>query len=122
MAADQPYPSKPIKLVVPGSPGGATDILGRMIAKGLTERIGQTVVVENQAGAGGNIGTTSFVRQEPDGSTLLVATSSTSAANPHLYKQLGFDRSEERRVGKECVSTCRSRWSPDHKKNKHNRT
>ncbi|AEC20809.1 hypothetical protein PT7_2269 [Pusillimonas sp. T7-7] len=91
MAADQPYPSKPIKLVVPWSPGGATDILGRMIAKGLTERIGQTVVVENQAGAGGNIGTTSFVRQEPDGYTLLVATSSTNAANPHLYKQLGFD-------------------------------
>ncbi|MCC2595361.1 tripartite tricarboxylate transporter substrate binding protein [Pusillimonas sp. MFBS29] len=91
VAAEETYPSKPIKLVVPWSPGGATDVLGRMIAKGLTERIGQTVVVENQAGAGGNIGTTSFVRQKPDGYTLLVATSSTNAANPHLYKQLGFD-------------------------------
>ncbi|MBN7119924.1 bugT protein [Pseudomonas oleovorans] len=85
------YPAASIKLVVPWAPGGATDILGRVLAKSLTERIGQTVVVENRAGAGGNIGTSSFVREKADGYTLLVATSSTNAANPHLYKNLGFD-------------------------------
>ncbi|MCD0502111.1 Bug family tripartite tricarboxylate transporter substrate binding protein [Bordetella petrii] len=94
-AAEAAYPSAPIKLVVPWSPGGATDVLGRLIAKGLTERIGQTVVVENHAGAGGNIGTAAFVRAKPDGYTLLVATSSTNAANPHLYKQLGFDPAKD---------------------------
>lgn len=91
VAAPSGYPSAPVKLIVPWSPGGATDILGRLIAKGLSERVGQPVVVDNRAGAGGNIGTSSFVREKADGYTLLVATSSTNAANPHLYKQLGFD-------------------------------
>ena len=89
VAAD--YPDHPIKLVVPWSPGGATDVLGRILAKGLTEQIGQTVVVENKAGAGGNIGTAAFVREKADGYALIVITSSTNAANPHLYKRLGFD-------------------------------
>lgn len=90
-AAAATFPEGPIKMVVPWSPGGATDVLGRFIAKGLSERIGQPVVVENRAGAGGNIGTATFTRERADGYTLLVATSSTNAANPHLYKQLGFD-------------------------------
>ncbi|WP_353151568.1 tripartite tricarboxylate transporter substrate binding protein [Pollutimonas bauzanensis] len=84
------YPERAIKLIVPWAPGGATDVLGRFIAKGLSERIGQPVVVENRSGAGGNIGTSAFVREKADGYTLLVATSSTNAANPYLYKQLGF--------------------------------
>ncbi len=84
------YPERPIKMVVPWAPGGATDVLGRFVAKGLSERIGQPVVIENRGGAGGNIGTAAFVREKADGYTLLVATSSTNAANPHLYKQLGF--------------------------------
>ncbi|GAB2895855.1 Bug family tripartite tricarboxylate transporter substrate binding protein [Paralcaligenes ginsengisoli] len=88
-AAD--FPDHAIQLVVPWAPGGATDVIGRFIAKGLSERIGQAVVVNNKAGAGGNIGTTSFVREKPDGYTLLVVTSSTNAANPHLYSHLGFD-------------------------------
>lgn len=84
------YPGKPLHLVVPWPPGGATDAIGRVIAHSLTERLGQMVIVENKPGAGGNIGTEQFVRSAPDGYTLLMATSSTNAANPHLYSRLGF--------------------------------
>jgi len=89
------FPEHAIKLVVPWSPGGATDVLGRILAKGLTAQLKQTVVVENKAGAGGNIGTSAFVREKADGYSLLVATSSTNAANPHLYKRLGFDAQKD---------------------------
>ncbi len=91
----QSYPERPIKLVVPWPPGGATDSLARLLAQRLTERLGQTVIVDNKAGAGGNIGTASFVREKADGYTLLMATSSTNAANPHLYSRLGFDASKD---------------------------
>ncbi|WP_315137942.1 tripartite tricarboxylate transporter substrate binding protein [Achromobacter marplatensis] len=91
----QSYPERPIKLVVPWPPGGATDALGRLLAQRLTERLGQTVIVDNKAGAGGNIGTAAFVREKADGYTLLMATSSTNAANPHLYSRLGFDAAKD---------------------------
>lgn len=87
----QVYPSQAIRLIVPWPPGGATDAIARFIAQPLSARLGQTVVVDNKPGAGGNIGTEQFVRAKADGYTLLMATSSTNAANPHLYKQLGFD-------------------------------
>lgn len=89
--AQSTYPEKPIQLVVPWAPGGATDIIGRLIAQQLTGRLGQPVVVENKAGAGGNIGTAAFVREKPDGYTLLMTTSSTHGINTHLYSRPGFD-------------------------------
>jgi len=66
-----------------------------MLAQRLTEKLGQTVIVDNKAGAGGNIGTAAFVREKADGYTLLMATSSTNAANPHLYSRLGFDPAKD---------------------------
>jgi tripartite-type tricarboxylate transporter receptor subunit TctC len=94
-ASAQTYPDRPVRLVVPWPPGGATDALGRMLAQRLTEKLGQTVIVDNKAGAGGNIGTAAFVREKADGYTLLMATSSTNAANPHLYARLGFDPAKD---------------------------
>jgi tripartite-type tricarboxylate transporter receptor subunit TctC len=91
----QGYPNQVIRLVVPWPPGGATDAIGRVIAQSLTEKLGQMVIVENKPGAGGNIGTEQFVRTKPDGHTLLMATSSTNAANPHLYSRLGFNPAKD---------------------------
>jgi len=85
------YPDKPIRLIVPWAPGGATDVIGRMVGQQLAERLGQPVVIENRSGAGGNIGTASFVREKPDGYTLLMTTSSTHGINSHLYANPGFD-------------------------------
>jgi tripartite-type tricarboxylate transporter receptor subunit TctC len=87
----QSYPEKSIRLVVPWPAGGGADAVGRAVAHALTTELGKTVYVENVAGAGGNIGTQQFIRSAPDGYTLLLATSSTNAANPYLYKKTGFD-------------------------------
>ncbi len=87
----QAYPAKPIRLIVPWPAGGGADAVGRVLGEALRAQLGQSVVVDNIAGAGGNIGTQQFVRQPPDGYTLLLATSSTNSANPHLYKKTGFD-------------------------------
>lgn len=90
-AQAQTYPEKSIRLIVPWPAGGAADAVGRAVAQALTGELGKAVFVENVAGAGGNIGTQQFIRTAPDGHTLLLATSSTNAANPHLYKKTGFD-------------------------------
>ena len=87
----QDYPSKPIRLVIPYAPGGATDILGRSIAQKLGELLGQTVIVENKGGAGGNIGADSVAKAAPDGYTLLMGTIGTHAINPSLYPKMPFD-------------------------------
>ena len=83
-AADT-YPSKPIRLIIAFPPGGSTDIVGRMIAQKLSERLGKPVVAENRGGAGGTIGMEMVAKSEPDGYTLLW-TSSAIAINPLLYK------------------------------------
>ena len=87
----QTYPSKPIRMIVPFTPGGTTDILARTVGQKMTEDWGQPVVIENRPGAGGNIGSELVAKAPPDGYTLLMGTISTHAINPSLYKRLPFD-------------------------------
>ena len=89
--AQDNYPNKPIRFVVPFVAGGPTDIQGRMLGEKLAQRLGQPVVVDNRGGAGGNIGMEITVKAPPDGYTLVIATVGTWAVNPHLYKNLSFD-------------------------------
>jgi tripartite-type tricarboxylate transporter receptor subunit TctC len=94
-AAQQPWPSRAITLVVPFAAGGATDILGRLLGQGLSTRLGQLVVVENRPGAGGGVGATAVAKASPDGYTLLLGAVSTHAINPSLYKSLGYDAAKD---------------------------
>ena len=89
-AAADPYPVKPIRLIVPYAAGGTGDIVGRLVAGKLGEVIGQTVIVENRPGAGGNIGAEATVRAAPDGYTVVIAATSL-ASNPSLQKKMPFD-------------------------------
>jgi tripartite-type tricarboxylate transporter receptor subunit TctC len=88
--AQAPYPSKPVRLIIPFPPGGSNDIVGRMVATQLAERLGQQVVVDNRGGAGGIIGTELAARAAPDGYTLLLV-SVAYAYNTSLYKKLPYD-------------------------------
>jgi tripartite-type tricarboxylate transporter receptor subunit TctC len=89
--SSSPYPSKPIRLVVPFTPGGVTDTSGRLIAEFLSRRLGQQVVVDNKPGASGNIGTQQVAAAEPDGYTLLLAFDGTMVINPHLFERIPFN-------------------------------
>src|SRR3954454_3839224 len=86
-AAAQAYPARTIKLIVPYPAGGTTDLLGRLVADQLKNGVGATVVVENKPGAGTTLGAEQVARSEPDGYTLLMATSTTLAINKTLYKR-----------------------------------
>jgi tripartite-type tricarboxylate transporter receptor subunit TctC len=85
------YPNKVIRLVVPFAPGGVTDTSGRIVAEGLSKELGQQVVVENRAGASGNVGAAAVAGSAADGYTLLLALDGTLVINPFLYEKPGFD-------------------------------
>jgi len=84
-------PTRPLRMVVPFPPGGATDVVARVLAERLTEKLGQPVPVENRTGAGGNVGVENVVRSAPDGHSLLMGTTGTLTINPHLYTNMGFN-------------------------------
>lgn len=85
------YPNQPIKLMVPWPAGGGVDTTARMISEPLSQRLGQSIVIDNRGGAGGNIGTDLAARSKPDGYNLLMGSISPNAVNVHLYARLGFD-------------------------------
>jgi tripartite-type tricarboxylate transporter receptor subunit TctC len=91
LASAQSYPVRPVKIVVPTSPGGATDSFSRAIAQRLAEGWGQPVVVENRPGANQIIGADYVAKSAPDGHTLLVSDASSFVMNPHLYRKLPYD-------------------------------
>ena len=90
-AAQDAYPSRPITLIVPFPPGGTNDILARILSERMSKPLGQQVVVENRAGAGGNIGSRQAARSAPDGYTLLLTYVGTLAINPAMYVNMGYD-------------------------------
>lgn len=89
--AQSAYPNKPIRLIVPFSPGGVTDTSGRLIADHLAKRIGQQIIVENKPGASGNIGSAQVAASEPDGYTLVLGFDGTMVINPHIFASVPFD-------------------------------
>jgi tripartite-type tricarboxylate transporter receptor subunit TctC len=89
--AAQDYPSRPIRLIVPQTPGSATDILARLLAPKLGDVLGQPLVVDNRAGAGGLLGAEAAAKAPADGYTLLVGATSWITVAPHMHKQLGYD-------------------------------
>jgi tripartite-type tricarboxylate transporter receptor subunit TctC len=94
-AVAQSYPARPVRIVVPFAPGGATDIVTRIVAQRLTDAWGQTVVVDNRAGAGGNIGADIVAKAVGDGYTILMTSGSIVTANPHMYRKMTFNPSRD---------------------------
>ncbi|MGE5094943.1 MAG: tripartite tricarboxylate transporter substrate binding protein [Betaproteobacteria bacterium] len=91
LAADDAWPSRPVKIVVPFAPGGSTDVVARILADKLQGELRQPFIVENRPGAGGNIGADLVAKAAPDGYTLLMGTTGVLAINSYLYKEMPFD-------------------------------
>jgi tripartite-type tricarboxylate transporter receptor subunit TctC len=95
LAAAQAWPAKAVKIVVPFAAGGATDVVARLLAQKLQDAWGQAVVVEDRAGAGGNIGADVVAKSPPDGYTLLMTSGSIVTANPYMYANMPFDAAKD---------------------------
>jgi tripartite-type tricarboxylate transporter receptor subunit TctC len=95
LAAAQAYPAKPVRLIVPYAPGGATDIIARAAAIELSKTLGQAVTVDNRAGAGGNLGSELAARAAPDGYTMVMSASSLHGITPFLYSKLNYDPNKD---------------------------
>jgi tripartite-type tricarboxylate transporter receptor subunit TctC len=105
--AQEGYPSKPVRIIVSFAAGGPTDQVARIMSAKLTDLLGQTFVVENKTGAGGNLGAADVAKAPPDGYTLLMATVSTHAINPGLYKRMPYDPVKDfAPVGQVGVTPC----------------
>jgi tripartite-type tricarboxylate transporter receptor subunit TctC len=87
----QVYPAKPVRVIVPFPPGGANDIVARVVLPKLSEQMGQSFIIENRSGAGGTIGSALVAQSRPDGYTLLIQSVASHVSNPHLYKKLPYD-------------------------------
>ncbi len=87
----QPFPAKPVRVVVPFPPAGANDIVARIVFPKVSEQMGQQFVIDNRAGAGGTIGSAIVAQSKPDGYTLLIQTAASHVSNPHLYTKLPYD-------------------------------
>jgi len=90
-AWSQAFPVKPVRVIVPFPPGGANDIVARLVLPKVAEQLGQLFIIENRSGAGGTIGTAVVAQSKPDGYTLLIQTVASHASNPHLYNKLPYD-------------------------------
>lgn len=91
VAWSQAYPAKPVRVIVPFPPGGANDIVARLVLPKLSEQMGQSFLIDNRAGAGGTIGSAIVAQSRPDGYTLLIQSIASHVSNPHLYKKLPYD-------------------------------
>ena len=89
--AEEPFPARPVTLVVPFAPGGSSDAIARIVAEAMRGALGQAVIVENRAGAGGSLGTAAVARATPDGHIIGMGTASTLAINPAAYRSLPYD-------------------------------
>jgi tripartite-type tricarboxylate transporter receptor subunit TctC len=94
VASAQPWPSRPVRIVAPSAPGGSLDILARLFARGLSDQLGQSFVVENRGGGGGNIGFDAVSKSPPDGHTLMIA-SDPLVVNPLIYSNLTYDSARD---------------------------
>ncbi|CAM5187735.1 tripartite tricarboxylate transporter substrate binding protein [Oligella ureolytica] len=92
--AEDNWPQKTITIIIPASPGGTTDMVGRMISEPLSKELGQTVVIENKAGAAGIVGSQNFIRSKPDGYTLIMGNIGPNAINYSLYKNLPYKKDD----------------------------
>jgi len=93
--AAETFPTRPIMLIVPFPPGGANDLLARLVGERMSRSLGQAIVVENRSGAGGNIGSRQAAKSAPDGYTMLLTFSGTIAINPVLYANIGYDSDKD---------------------------